>query len=342
MSIKCVVWDLDNTLWQGVLLEGDALSLRPGVPETLHTLDSWGVLHSIASHNDAGQALEKLEEFGLKEYFLAPQIDFRPKPEQIATIAQALDLRLEDLAYVDDDPFQRAQVAALLPGVTILDENEGLALPRRARIRPESLTPEGRARRLFYQGRLARDQAEQAFEGSRLEFLKSCRLRLTFRRAEPSDIPRVYELIQRTNQMNATAQRYDVDQVRTWISGGDHAVWIGELADRFGQYGVVAVAVVQQRPSPWLLKVILVSCRAMGRGVGEGMLVSVLRQARDAGQEKLRALYRQTPYNQAMRLLFASHGFRPAAGVRGGEMITYERDFTDRLPEFPVWLEIET
>jgi FkbH-like protein len=342
MSIKCVIWDLDHTLWEGVLLEGDEVRLRPGVRETLQALDSWGILHSIASHNDAGQAVKKLEAFGLTDYFLAPQINFQPKPEQINAIAQAIDLRLEDLAYVDDDAFQRAQAAALLPGLTVLDEVEGLALPRLPGIRSEELTAEARSRRRFYQSRFERDQAETAFDGSRLEFLKSCRLRLIFRRAEQDDIPRVYELIQRTNQLNATAQRFSLEQVLDWMSGSEHVVWVGQLTDRFGDYGMVAAAVVQRQPSPWLLKVILVSCRAMGRGVGEGMLGSVLRRARDAGQERLHALYRKTPHNQAMRLLFTTHGFRPASGTQDGDIVTYERRLVDSLPDFPIWLEIDT
>jgi FkbH-like protein len=111
------------------------------------------------------------------------------------------------------------------------------------------------------------------------------------------------------------------------------------LTDRFGDYGTVGVAVAQTRPGPWLLKVLLVSCRAMGRGVGEGLLTFMLRRARAAGQPALRALYRQTPHNAAMRLLFAAHSFRPLPPGEPGPVV-FERDLSSELPASPVWLEI--
>ncbi len=305
-------------------------------------LDSWGILHSIASHNDESLALNALESFGLREYFLAPQINFTIKPEQIAAISQALDLRLEDLAYVDDDAFQRAQVAALLPPVTVFTEQEGVELSGRPGLRPERLTAEAGSRREFYRSRIKRSEAEAGFAGSRLEFLESCRLRLILRPARESDIPRIYELIQRTNQLNATAQRYELGEVRAWLAGTGNEAWVGELSDRFGEYGTIGVAMVQTKPAPWLLKLLLVSCRAMGRGVGEGLLAFILHRAREAGQPALRAQYRKTPHNQAMRLLFVTHGFRPAQadGLAGVEPIVFQREMQGDLPEYPVWLEM--
>ncbi len=346
MPIKCVIWDLDNTLWEGVLLEGDEVRLRPGIEETIRTLDSWGILHSIASHNDKTLALKALESFGLRAYFLASQINFTPKPEQITAISQALDLRLEELAYVDDDAFQRAQVSSLLPFVTVFTGQEGVELPARPGLRPERLTTEAGSRKEFYQSRIARSAAETGFAGSRLDFLKSCRLRLVLRPAGQEDVPRIYELIQRTNQLNATAQRYTLGDVQAWLADQGTEVWVGELSDRFGEYGMVGVVVIQKETAPWLVRLLLVSCRAMGRGVGEGLLAFVLRCARQAGQPSLQALYRKTPHNQAMRLLFAAHGFRlvqaisPAA-AEASEPVTFQYEMQGELPEYPAWLEVD-
>lgn len=110
-AVKCVVWDLDNTLWTGVLLEDTRVSLRPEVPGILRALDERGILHSIASRNDRAIAMEKLREFGLGEYFLWPQINWNPKSDSIRAIADNLRLGLDTFAFIDDQPFELAEVA---------------------------------------------------------------------------------------------------------------------------------------------------------------------------------------------------------------------------------------
>ena len=105
VRIKCIVWDLDNTLWNGTLLEGDDVRLRDRVRETLLELDSRGILHSIASRNHAGTALARLREFGLEEYFLYPQINWGSKAASIGVIAESLNIGLDAICFIDDDPF---------------------------------------------------------------------------------------------------------------------------------------------------------------------------------------------------------------------------------------------
>ena len=90
-TVKCVVWDLDNTLWDGVLLEDEHVTLRPGVVATLQELDRRGILHSIASRNDYATAMRKLEQFGLSSYFLYPQINWNPKSASLQTIAKSAE-----------------------------------------------------------------------------------------------------------------------------------------------------------------------------------------------------------------------------------------------------------
>ena len=152
-------------------------------------------------------------------------------------------------------------------------------------------------------------------------------------------------MIQRTNQLNATAQRYSLEEVQAWLADPHTEVWVGELSDRYGEYGMVGAVVVQKEPASWLVRLLLVSCRAMGRGVGEGLLVFVLRRARGTGQTVLHALYRKTPHNQAMRLLFVTHGFRPAsamppAAAEASEPVIFQCDLHGELPGYPAWLEV--
>ena len=111
-KIKCVVWDLDNTLWSGTLLEGDEVHLRDGVREIIHALDARGILHSIASRNHAESALARLRELDLEEYFLYPQINWGSKAASIRTIAESLNIGLDSICFIDDQPFELAEVQA--------------------------------------------------------------------------------------------------------------------------------------------------------------------------------------------------------------------------------------
>jgi len=114
---------------------------------------------------------------------------------------------------------------------------------------------------------------------------------------------------------------------------------VAHMADRFGDYGLVGVTIVRQGQGEWSMEVLLVSCRAMGRGVGEALLGYGMRQARAQGQRALRAAYRKTAYNRAMHMLFVTHGFRRAREENG--VITFIHDL-EMVPDYPIWLNIRT
>ena len=110
-KIKCVVWDLDNTLWEGILQEGDNIVLKEEAAAVIKELDKRGILQSVSSKNDYESAKEKLEEFGLWEYFIYPQINWNPKSEAIETIAKSINIGIDTLAFVDDQEFEREEVS---------------------------------------------------------------------------------------------------------------------------------------------------------------------------------------------------------------------------------------
>ena len=122
-KIKCVVWDLDNTLWDGVLVEDgpEKLKLRPEISQIIRTLDDRGILHSIASKNNRDEAMKVLKQFQIDEYFLCPQISWQPKSESIRAIAQQLNIGMDSLLFVDDSQFELEQVQAACPGIRVLD-----------------------------------------------------------------------------------------------------------------------------------------------------------------------------------------------------------------------------
>lgn len=114
-ALKCLVWDLDNTLWDGVLLEASSVALRQAAARAVVTLDERGIIQSIASRNHHPDAQRQLEAFGLWEYFLYPQICWGSKSDSIMAIAKSLNIALDAIGIVDDDPFERAEIGHGLP-----------------------------------------------------------------------------------------------------------------------------------------------------------------------------------------------------------------------------------
>ena len=101
--VKCLVWDLDNTIWQGTLLEGDCCRLKPGIRSIIEQLDQRGILHSIASKNDRDMALKIIHSKGIANYFLFPQITWTSKVKSLQTIVKNLNIGLNALGFIDDD-----------------------------------------------------------------------------------------------------------------------------------------------------------------------------------------------------------------------------------------------
>ena len=139
-AVKCVAWDLDNTLWDGVLLEDENVTLRDGVREIVETLDGRGILQSVASKNDPERATAKLREFGLNDYFLYPQISWNSKASSIRNIAAALNIGLDAVAFIDDQPFERDEVNFSLKEVLCIDAVELCGLLKRPELIPRFIT----------------------------------------------------------------------------------------------------------------------------------------------------------------------------------------------------------
>ncbi|MEM6403632.1 MAG: HAD-IIIC family phosphatase, partial [Cyanobacteria bacterium P01_D01_bin.116] len=148
--IKCVVWDLDNTLWQGVLLEDEKVSLGKNIVNIIHTLDSRGILQSIASKNEFTTAIAKLEEFGLKEYFLYPQINWNSKANSLKEISNSLNIGLDAIAFVDDQLFELEEVKFSLPEILCLNADEVGNILDMPVMNPRFITEDSRIRRLMY------------------------------------------------------------------------------------------------------------------------------------------------------------------------------------------------
>jgi FkbH-like protein len=313
---KCVVWDLDNTLWDGVLIEDGAenLSLKSGIVEILRQLDARGILLSVASKNNPEDAMGVLRHFGVAEYFLFPQISWDPKSQGIHRIARTLNIGIDSLLFVDDSRFEREEVISVCPEVMVMDALEY----RNILSRPDCslpVTEEGRNRRIYYRGQERRERAQKDFQGQYSNFLRDCNLRLTIRSMSDKNLDRVHELTQRTNQMNFSGKRYTREQLLDFLSRSDIATYVLDCEDRFGSYGTVgfcSVNLVQARMTD-----LMFSCRIQGKRVEHAFVAHLIRKQRQAGAATFLVDYRKTKKNAVPGKVFDDLGF-DVVGEGGG------------------------
>ncbi len=312
-TIKCLIWDLDNTLWNGTLLEGDRLALAENVRDVLTELDSRGILLAISSKNDHDPAWQQLEALGVAEFFVAARIGWTPKSEAVREIAEELGFAQNTIGFLDDQPAERAEVAFHLPQVRCYDADQVAELPGRPEFTPATVTEDARRRRHMYRAGVQRTRARTEFRGPDDEFLRSLDLRLTIAPATPIDVTRVEELTLRTSQMNATGVHYSDQTLRTLLADSRHEVLVTTLADRFGTHGAVGI-VLLHRPAAavWNVKLLATSCRVVSFGVGT-VLLNWLSDGAARADAHLVADFRATDRNRMMEVAYRFAGFEDAS-----------------------------
>jgi len=331
-SIKCVVWDLDNTVWDGILLEDTTVTLRPHVVEILKTLDARGILHSIASRNDHATAMAKLKEFGIDEFFLYPQINWNSKGASVGQIAQDINIGLDTIAFIDDQPFEREEVAFTHDKVLCIDSAELDDLLDRPEFNPRFITEDSRLRRHMYMADIRRNREEAEFVGPTDEFLSTLNMVFTIAKAKEEDLKRAEELTVRTHQLNTTGYTYSYEELDAFSASPDHILLVSSLEDRHGTYGKIGLTLIEKGPDAWTVKLLLMSCRVMSKGVGMIMIHHILRMAKEAGV-KLRAEFLSTDRNRQMLITYRFAGFKEVG--RNGDVALMENDYSAIQPPPP-------
>jgi len=296
--VKCLIWDLDNTLWRGTLLEDPKVELFEGLTDVIRTLDSRGILQSIASKNDYDLTWQRLEEAGLAEYFIQPRIGWGRKSDSVREIADALQFAMGTIAFIGDLPTERAEVSFHHPKVRCYPAEEAPSLAGLPEFSPAVVTVDARNRRQMYQANARRDAEKESFNGPDEEFLRSLDLQMVIKRADDEDLSRAEELTVRTS-MNATGVYYPDVVLRSLLGDPDHEVLTVTLTDRFGSHGAVGVLLLEYHPAVWHLKLLATSCRVVTFGAVSVLLDWLVDQAARAGAH-FAADFRPTSRNRMM------------------------------------------
>ena len=278
-KVKCVVWDLDNTLWNGTLVETEdplTLTLNPGIREVIEELDQRGIIQSVASKNDFEPAMEVLNHLGVAEYFLYPQISWGPKSDSVEQIAKSLNIGIDTLALIDDTAFERQQVQSVWPQARTYDVTEIEALL----VRPEfdvPATAESRSRRAMYRAEEQRNTLMKAEHADIVDFLRKCNLKLhIFTPTTEEEKLRCYELIVRTNQLNMSGRKYTPEEFEEVLARPGHKNFAFSCADDFGEYGIVGFGQYRVESEVLIFTEFAMSCRVAGKFVESALFAYLL------------------------------------------------------------------
>lgn len=309
-KVKCVAWDLDNTLWQGVI--GDAGAENVVVDERaiqlIKALDERGILQTIASKNTYEIAWAKIEALGLADYFLYPAIHWGPKGESLKNIADELNINVDTFAFIDDSPFERAQVAAVLPQVRVIDVVELEQILGRPEFNVP-ITEASRTRRASYLVEAQRKRIAATWNGDFDDFLRSCEFVVEIGPVEAEERLRCLELLQRTNQLNLSTRRYSEEEFDELLRSPTAESFVLRCSDKFGDYGLVGFATVDVSGEAPSLRDFVLSCRVAQKRVEETFLRWYARRAQERGFDKLQAVFIATSRNQPLRVALGALPF---------------------------------
>lgn len=346
---KCLVLDLDNTLWGGIVGEDGIGGIHIGPsPEgrpywefqkQLLALKHRGYVLAINSKNNSADALRVIREHPdmvLREMdFATMQINWDPKSVNMDRLAEELNLGVESFVFFDDDPGNRALIAQTHPGVTVVDmPTDPSRYPEVLRSIEElqwlQLTEEDLSRNESYSAERQRKVAQKSFTLE--EFLRELELEVFVEEAGDALIPRVAQLTQKTNQFNLTTNRYTEDEIRVFVDSAHYSIFSFRVRDKFGDYGVVGVVILKLEDEAVVIQDFLLSCRVLGKNVEFAILDYLIENARRLGKMKIRGAYRVTQKNAPASRVYEEAGFI-ARSSTGGE-VWYDYDI--QTGTFPV------
>ena len=358
-SAKALVVDLDNTLWSGVVGEDgvDGVRSDDGYPGAFHRalqramldLRERGVLLAIASKNneaDAMAALRNHPDLLLRpEHFSAIRCNWRDKAANLREIAAELNIGVDSLVFLDDNPAERDQVALELPETHVLDPLEPPRDLERT-VRECALferlwvSEEDRRRGEQYAAQAARKEAMGSVT-SLADYYRALDQVVSIEACSPATVERIAQLTQKTNQFNLTTRRYTAAQIEALAARKDRKVYGVRVADRYGDNGLVGVCILADGGESLDIDTLLLSCRVIGRTVEDAVLAFLAELCRDEGYRELRGRFLPTAKNAPAADFFSRHEFRQLHDA-GADGSLWSLAASARRPACPAWIRLET
>ncbi|KKT57836.1 MAG: hypothetical protein UW81_C0004G0008 [Candidatus Giovannonibacteria bacterium GW2011_GWC2_44_9] len=312
---KCIVLDLDNTLWGGIIgedgLDGIKLSLsNPGASfiafqQALLDLQSNGVILAVNSRNNYDEAMRAIRTHPnmiLKElHFAAFRINWADKADNLKEIASEINIGLDSIVFLDDDPANRAMVREFLPEVEVpeMPANPSdytkflISLPY---FKTTAVTDEDKMRGNYYVTERLRKEAEKSHK-TKESFLKDLGMEIYVSENDRSAASRLSQMTKKTNQFNIDKQPFTEEEIIGYILSPNHKIFHAKAADKFGDYGIVIFALANTAGENWHIKSLLMSCRIIGRGVETAFLHAISQKAQRTGAKKITIGFKKSGQN---------------------------------------------
>lgn len=335
---KVVVCDLDGTLWGGIVGDLGWENLRLGghdpvgeafveFQRCLQALSRRGILLAIVSKNTEAVALEAIDKHPemvlRREYFAAWRINWGDKAKNIVELMAELNLGLDSVVFLDDNPTERARVREAVPGVLVPD------LPEDKMLYPDFLrrldcfdapvlSDEDRTRTLLYQAERGRreDMRQNVEVGPLDNWLRSLAVKVRAAFMTVANRQRVVQLFNKTNQMNLSTRRLNEAELVEWARAPNRRLWTFRVSDKYGDSGLTGIASIEVVGGVAQIVDYILSCRVMGRRVEEAMVHRICRSARDLGAVEIFTEYHATGKNKPCLDFWLRSGFAVSGGSR--------------------------
>lgn len=268
MKIKCVIWDLDNTMWEGILGENNNVTLKPRITEVLKYLNSKGIIQSIASKNYESSAINKLKEFNIEQYFVVPQISYSPKNILIRKILEFINIDEEFVAYVDDEEFEINEIKRYFPNINVYKAEKYMDFLTDVKFQTDLITEDSKKRTEYLKTKEKRVKAEKDFIGLKERFMQDAKTQIIIHKFSKKNSGRVFELIERTNKYNNIDKGIiNENYILKYVKEESGNIIVIEMNDKYGKYGTIGTMLFKIIDKKMFIDAFGISCRVLGRGI---------------------------------------------------------------------------
>ena len=343
---KCIVLDLDNTLWGGIIGEdgfdgielGHSSNGKAFVDFQKELLSLWnhGIILAINSKNNFDDAIKVINEHPnmiLREKnFASIQINWNDKAQNLKQIAEEINIGLNSIAFFDDDKINRERIKQEFPEVLTIEVPDdpsqfSLILKNLNDFNVLQRTDEDIQRGQMYAQQRERKELEKSISNLD-DFLEQLDIKVKMKNSNEFLIPRISQLTLKTNQFNLTTRRYQEEEIRNFTNDHKFIVGCAQVLDKFGDNGITGVYIINKQDKIWSIDTFLLSCRIMGRGVENGILSQILIDAKHNGVEEIRANFIPTQKNKPAENFLPDFGFQ-----KEGDNWIYKLNNEIKLPK---------
>lgn len=324
---KCLVLDLDNTLWGGIVGEVGIENLKLGptsegrpfmeLQNYLLSLNKRGVLLAVNSKNNRDEAMKVIREHPYmllrEKNFAYIEINWQDKAENIRKIAKELNIGLDSIVFMDDDKLNSEFVKSELPEVKVVDLPKDPAMYVKTAMELNcfnimQLTDEDLKKQNMYLEQKKRNFEKQS-SSNILEYIKKLNIVIDIKENDKFNVPRISQLSQKTNQFNMTTIRYSEEEIKALMDRKDYTVISAKVSDKFGDSGLTSVMIVKENADIYDVQAFLMSCRIIGRRIEYSLMDYLIKKAKKHKIKEVAARFIETSKNIPSKNFYKDYGF---------------------------------